>query len=851
MKKAILISFLLLLVGIAQAQVSKTIDVTTPGTLSTLLTANEKSTITNLTVTGSIDARDVVVLRDAMPTLSILDMSEASIKAYTGTSGPARDPYMPTSITYPSNEIPQYSFCIFSLGQYTSNTGLHSIILPTSITSIGSCAFYGCTGLTGTFTIPNTVTSIVSSAFQGCTGVKFVNCLNTTPPTLGLISNFNPVIVFVPTSAIAAYKAASGWSSFNLVAEKRVTINNTTAGSLASALITAGNSPLSSITHLTVTGNLNAVDISQMNTNLTNLTSFDLSGATLVGNALPANAFQNKTILTSIVLPSNLQTIGDNAFYGCGNLSCNLLIPIGVTTIGTAAFSDCRSLSGNLVIPSGVTSIGAYAFSGCFSLYGNLSIPNGVTSIGSGAFMYCTGFTGALNIGNGVTTIGNSAFANSKGFTGSLTIPNSVTSIGGGAFSYCSGFNGNLIIGTSVVTIGSSAFKDCSGLTGNLSIPNTVTTIGEYAFGKDQTGCPNLKGTLTLSNSLTTILTGTFNGCSGLTGVINFPTSITSIGGSAFSDCSKLTQLNFGKNTTTISDGAFFNCTGITKISIPRATPPTIGATTFGNVNKETCTLDVPTGASINYQIADYWSQFILFTESSMADTYSITVQIGSGGDVKENNVSLGNGTLLTVNRATTKTFTITPNAGYQIETITYGGVDVKSQIVNNQYTTPAVNANATLSVTFSKVQYRLSIKSAESGVSYLNYEYGATASIGFEAASGWRVHTVFYNGSDVTNQLVSGMFAVPAITANMLLNVSFELDTPILTPVNNRVKVYANQSTIIIEGTESGEMVSVYTLSGALLQTIQSQGEHIAISAQQGTTYIVKTSAKTVKVAL
>ena len=48
----------------AQAQVSKTINVTTAGTLSSLLTAEEKISVTNLTVTGNIDARDVMCMRD-------------------------------------------------------------------------------------------------------------------------------------------------------------------------------------------------------------------------------------------------------------------------------------------------------------------------------------------------------------------------------------------------------------------------------------------------------------------------------------------------------------------------------------------------------------------------------------------------------------------------------------------------------------------------------------------------------------------------------------------------------------------------------------------------------------------
>ena len=52
-------------------------------------------------------------------------------------------------------------------------TGLTSITIPNSVTSIGWGAFYGCTGLTS-ITIPNSVTSIYSSAFYGCAGLTDV-----------------------------------------------------------------------------------------------------------------------------------------------------------------------------------------------------------------------------------------------------------------------------------------------------------------------------------------------------------------------------------------------------------------------------------------------------------------------------------------------------------------------------------------------------------------------------------------------------------------------------------------------------------------------------------------------------
>jgi hypothetical protein len=60
---------------------------------------------------------------------------------------------------------------------FYGNLTVRSVLIPNSVTSIGSYAFYGCSGLTGTLTIPNSVTSIGIGAFY--------NCENLTTLTIG------------------------------------------------------------------------------------------------------------------------------------------------------------------------------------------------------------------------------------------------------------------------------------------------------------------------------------------------------------------------------------------------------------------------------------------------------------------------------------------------------------------------------------------------------------------------------------------------------------------------------------------------------------------------------------------
>ena len=99
-----------------------------------------------------------------------------SVQTYSGSVT------IPSSVTYYGTT---YSVKFIGLNAFAACSGLASVIIPNSVTSIGDWAFYYCSGLTSV-TIPNSVTSIGNDAFRNCSGLTSV----TIPNSVTSIGNF-------------------------------------------------------------------------------------------------------------------------------------------------------------------------------------------------------------------------------------------------------------------------------------------------------------------------------------------------------------------------------------------------------------------------------------------------------------------------------------------------------------------------------------------------------------------------------------------------------------------------------------------------------------------------------------
>ena len=219
------------------------------GSLATVLTKNEKNSIKYLKLTGKIDASDFKTMRDSMPNLQVLDLTNAQIMSYNGNNGTGvgssnysenqipitafvnktslKFVSLPLSATSIANAAFEYCSALDSvtLSPSTSSisaeafygTQLSAFTVPSSVTIINNATFKNCTSLK-TITIPKSVSIINPEAFSNCTSLETINVFAKVPPTMSsdAIAGMKPSSckVFVPTGSLAAYTTTKPWSSF-------------------------------------------------------------------------------------------------------------------------------------------------------------------------------------------------------------------------------------------------------------------------------------------------------------------------------------------------------------------------------------------------------------------------------------------------------------------------------------------------------------------------------------------------------------------------------------------------------------------------------------------------------------
>ena len=486
------------------------------------------------------------------------------------------------------------------------------IVIPDSVTEIGSQAFSGCGKLTGV-SIPNSVTMIRDRAFFDCNSLASITIPDSvTDIELQAFCNCTSLkSVTIPASVTDIGDEAFGYY-FNDIDESE--IKKVDGFKINYVKNTYG--------HYYATKN-GFSDEDCLFTNELNDGTLEISK--YVGNSatyeIPCEIDGKKVI-----------RIGNSAFIDCTELT-SVTIPDGVTDIRWRAFYNCVSLK-SVTIPKSVTYIDNYAFGYYYdsdsfetkkidgfkinyvkNTYGHMyALKNGFTD--EACLLTHELYDGTLEItkyvgnsatyvipseidGKRVTQIGYDAFNDCTELT-SITIPDGVTCIGNSAFSYCTSLE-TVTIPNSVTQIYPRAFYDCT-LLKEVTIPASVTSIGNEAFGYyyDRDSSETKKadgfkinyvnntrghwyaikngftdGTCFVVNELDDG-TAEITGYAGNSATCVIPDEIhgkkvTRIGDSAFIDRTELTSVTIPDGVTYIVDCAFFGCTSLETVTIPNS----------------------------------------------------------------------------------------------------------------------------------------------------------------------------------------------------------------------------------------------------------------------------------------
>jgi hypothetical protein len=354
------------------------------------------------------------------------------------------------------------SFITISSEAFKSSGLVGAVSLPTTLTTIGSSAFHSCTNMSSVnFNELNLITTITNSAFHS----SGLNGDITLPSSLMTIEDN----AFHSCSTITSITFGSG----SLTSGGSIS-NTAFDGCTSLTTINAHQNTIDAMGWTTSPQTIGGISVDIINLSTTVFTYTDNSTSTTEDTILTYKSYDdvNKILLKINIGPSVIQ-IGDSAgtqlpFFS-ETIKMDSLISLTFSpnstlkVIETQSFYPCGNLGGDLTIPASVETIGNGAFRGCGNI--NLSFESGsvLSKIEKDTF-YKTGLSGTITIPASVTHLNQQCFFDSKGdYDITFEAGSLLTAIANYAFYDLDGNNGlrHITLPSSLKTIGDLAFQDC------------------------------------------------------------------------------------------------------------------------------------------------------------------------------------------------------------------------------------------------------------------------------------------------------------------------------------------------------------------------------------------------------
>lgn len=413
--------------------------------------------------------------------------STASMSNYSSSLRPAWE----SAFGWEDVSCVEISEGITNVGDYAFNglSQIKHIVLPYSLTQIGSNAFYG-TGIES-FILPNSVTTIGGYAFADCGSLKTI--IN---PTKGL-ETYTVETLDLPSSVTSigshAFKGCDKAKMLVLTDSLRHIGSNAFSGCLLQCIYFTGETwsektigegafSLGDVDQCEVYSHNNVADGKLGSEKMQYYASSGVEGnirwsiigskltleSSTDGDALMNNyssslrpAWESPALwdgVTEVSVKPNVKSIGDYAFIGSKIASISM--PSSITSIGSHAFEKCERLT-VISLPSSLSSLGEAAFKQCASIT-SITIPSNVEKVEYECFYGCTSMK-YLNLGSVAIDMDNTKYVPEIGLTTDQDTNIKLKTIGAKAFEGCGNIRW-LTIPATVEKIESCAFKDCNML---------------------------------------------------------------------------------------------------------------------------------------------------------------------------------------------------------------------------------------------------------------------------------------------------------------------------------------------------------------------------------------------------
>ena len=458
---------------------------------------------------------------------------------------------------FADSEIASVTFAegskLTTFGTYLfKGSSISSITIPASVTKLGNYMFRDCTELTSVTFETKKLTEIAQYAFEGCTSLKsitipdgvktiqrnaFENC--TSLSEVNLPSSLT--MIATPNSPTSAKGSTPyyGYAFAGCTSLRSITIPDSVTFLGTHTFYGSG------LVSVKLPANLKYLSVREILPSK-GYASFvtGVSSSTAITYKNASAQFANCEDLQQVILPAKLEALGSLVFYNCPKL--------------TTVVYDGYAGSGN-ALPKTTTELLSRAFEG--SGITNLSL-EGVSKVAPYAF-YGTQSIKSVTFAadSKLETIEKYTFANATALE-TLLLPDSVTSIGVNAFSHCESLTA-LAMPANVVKVGDYAFE-YTGLK-YLDVSN-VTSFGKSVFRYSE----NLE-TVTLNAKLSKIASGMFFGCTGLN-KLDIPSTVVVFESDSFVSTA-LTTLDIPANVVSIGVNAFSGMDSLQSFNVDPSNP--------------------------------------------------------------------------------------------------------------------------------------------------------------------------------------------------------------------------------------------------------------------------------------